>query len=69
MWNETLRALQTGSLAEIAVVAFVVAFVIVVGYAFSLSKREREHAKHLPLQDDSDAYVPPSRAAFPETDE
>lgn len=59
MWKETVRALQTGAFGEIAVVAFVVAFVLVVGYAFSLSKRQREHAKNLPLQDDTDAFPTP----------
>ena len=49
--KETVRALQTGALAEIAVVAFVVAFVLVCAYAFTLSKRAREHAKNLPLDD------------------
>ena len=49
MWKETVRALQTGALAEIAVVAFVVAFVLVVAYAFTLSKERRDAAKNLPL--------------------
>ena len=51
MWKETVRALQTGALAEIAVVAFVVAFVLVVVYAFTLSKRTREQIKRQPLDD------------------
>lgn len=51
MWKETVRALETGALAEIAVVAFMVAFVSIVVYAFTLSKRRREDAKNLPLDD------------------
>jgi hypothetical protein len=51
MWKETVRALQTGALAEIAVVAFVVAFVLVVIYALTLSKRTRDEIKRQPLDD------------------
>ena len=51
MWKGTVRALETGALAEIAVVAFMVAFVSIVVYAFTLSKRRREDAKNLPLDD------------------
>ena len=60
MWKETVRALQTGALAEIAVVAFVVAFVLVVGYALTLSKRTRTELKNLPLDDGSEV-VPTER--------
>lgn len=56
MWKETVRALQTGALAEVAVVAFVVAFVLVVAYALTLSKRTREQIKNLPLDDASEFY-------------
>ena len=56
MWKETLRALQTGALAEIAVVAFVVAFVLVVAYALTMSKRQREHIKNLPLDDAPETF-------------
>lgn len=51
MWKETIRALQTGALAEIAVVAFVVAFLAVVAYAFTMSRSQRERMKHQPLDD------------------
>ncbi len=60
MWKETVRALQTGALAEIAVVAFVLAFVLVVAYAFSLSKRTRTEIKNLPLDDGSE-FIPAER--------
>ena len=60
--KETVRALQTGALAEIAVVAFVVAFVLVCAYAFTLSKRAREHAKQLPLDDAQPAADLPADA-------
>ena len=57
MWKETVRALQTGALAEVAVVAFVVAFVLVVAYAFTLRKATRDEIKRLPL-DDAPEFVP-----------
>lgn len=49
--KETVRALETGALAEIAIIAFVVAFVAVCAYAFMLSKKERTDAKNMPLDD------------------
>ncbi len=57
MWKETVRALQTGAMAEIAVVAFVVAFVLVVAYAFTLKKGTREEIKRIPL-DDAPEFFP-----------
>ncbi|OZC02440.1 cbb3-type cytochrome oxidase subunit 3 [Rubricoccus marinus] len=49
--KETVRALETGALAEIAVIAFMVAFVAVCAYAFLLSKKQREDLKNMPLDD------------------
>lgn len=67
MWKETVRALQTGALAEVAVVAFVVAFVLVVAYALTMSKRTREQIKNQPLHDAMEVLpeppAPPSRPA------
>jgi hypothetical protein len=51
MWKETVRALETGALGEVALVAFVVAFVCVVAYAFTLSKRRLETLKALPFDE------------------
>ena len=65
--KETVRALQTGAMAEIAVVAFVVAFVLVCAYAFTLSKRAREHAKNLPLDDAAPAPPEASGDGAPAT--
>ena len=67
MWKETVRALQTGALAEIAVVAFVVAFVLVVIYAFTLKKGTRERIKRQPL-DDALEFFPETPGAAEETD-
>lgn len=55
--KELVRALETGDLAQVGLIAFVVAFVLMVGYAFTRTKRQREDAKHLPLEDDE--TVPP----------
>ena len=57
MWKETVRALQTGSLAEVAVVAFVVAFGLVVAYALTMRKPLRESLKRQPL-DDAPEFFP-----------
>jgi len=51
MWQETVRALETGALAELSVVAFVVAFALIVARALALSKATRDHARALPLVD------------------
>ncbi|MDX1440568.1 MAG: cbb3-type cytochrome c oxidase subunit 3 [Rubricoccaceae bacterium] len=53
MMKDVIRALQTGSLAEIALVAFVLAFVLVMVYTFTISKKRRDHAKNLPLEEDT----------------
>jgi cbb3-type cytochrome oxidase subunit 3 len=51
MWKDAVRALETGTLGEIAVVAFFVAFVLIVIYALTLSKSECDDALNLPLDD------------------
>lgn len=51
MMKEAVRALETGHLAEIGLIAFVVAFVLILLRAFLLPKAERDQAKQLPLED------------------
>ena len=51
MMKEVVRAMETGVLAQIGLLAFFVAFVLMVIYAFTLSKRKREYDKNLPLND------------------
>ncbi len=51
MMKEVVRAMETGILAQIGLIAFVIAFLLVVIYAFTLSKRKREYNKNLPLHD------------------
>jgi len=57
MIQEVIRALETGVLAEVGLVAFVVAFTLVVVRAFLLPKRDRDDAKQMPL-DDGEAASP-----------
>lgn len=71
MWKETVRALQTGAAAEVAVVAFVIAFLCVVAYAFTMSKQTREHIKRQPLDDALEVFpetppTPPAGASEPD---
>ncbi len=56
MMKDVVRALQTGSLAEVALIAFVVAFVLVVVYTFTLSKKRRDRAKNLPFDEASPVH-------------
>ena len=57
MWKDAIRALETGAAAEVAVVAFVAAFVLVVIYALTLKKSTREAIKRQPL-DDAPEFFP-----------
>ncbi len=61
MMKEAVRALETGALAEIGLVAFVVAFLLVLVYALTLSKPRREEAKRLPLDDAEEAFPAATR--------
>ncbi len=57
MMKEAVRALETGAFAEVGLIAFVVAFVLMVLYALTLSREKRDAAKHLPL-DDAPEFFP-----------
>lgn len=59
MMKDVVRALDTGTLAVVGLIAFAVAFLAVVAYTFSLSKQRREEAKRLPLEDEAAAPPPP----------
>ena len=52
-WKDVIRSLDTGPLAEIGLLAFFLAFIMILLYAFWMPKDFREHAKHIPLEDDS----------------
>ncbi|GAB5518472.1 MAG: hypothetical protein RhofKO_07230 [Rhodothermales bacterium] len=51
MHKALVRSLETGVLAEIGLVAFFVAFVLLVIWAFTLKPSERDAAKQQPLND------------------
>jgi cbb3-type cytochrome oxidase subunit 3 len=51
MMKEVVRAMETGILAQIGLIAFFVAFLLIVIYAFTLSKRKRVYNKNIPLDD------------------
>ena len=52
--KEIVRALETGHLAEIGVIAFVVAFTLILVRTFLMSKKERDDAKQMPLDDEEE---------------
>jgi cbb3-type cytochrome oxidase subunit 3 len=52
MMKEVVRAFQNITLGEIGLVAFVLAFVLIVIYALTLNKSTRDEAKQIPLLDD-----------------
>ncbi len=54
MMKEVLRDLQTGPLAVIGLIAFLVAFTLIVIYVIRLPRGAREEAKQIPLEDDQD---------------
>ena len=51
MMKDAVRALEMGAAAEIGLIAFMVAFLAMVAYAMTLSKKKRDAIKHLPLDD------------------
>ena len=51
MMKEAVRALETGLLAEIGLVAFLVAFVLIVIYAMTMKKQTREDMKNMPINE------------------
>lgn len=58
MMKEVARALETGMLAQIGLLAFLVAFVLILIWAFTMKKADRTYAKTLPLQDHEDRITP-----------
>ncbi|HHP7239232.1 hypothetical protein [Longibacter sp.] len=51
MWKDAVRALETGALSEVGLLAFFIAFVLIVIYALTLPKRDCESALNMPLDD------------------
>jgi cbb3-type cytochrome oxidase subunit 3 len=51
MIRTILGAIETGFMAQVGLLAFVLAFIAILIYAFTLRKSERIDAKNLPLSD------------------
>ena len=51
MFKDAVRALDVGTLPQVGLVAFFVAFLLVLAYVAWLPKRDRTAYKHLPLDD------------------
>lgn len=58
MMKEALRALETGGLAEIGLLAFLLAFVLIVIRTFLMPEKKRDDAKQIPLRDDAEVFSP-----------
>ncbi|MGA7304379.1 MAG: cbb3-type cytochrome c oxidase subunit 3 [Rhodothermales bacterium] len=56
MWKDVFRALETGMLAQIGLVAFIVTFIVILIRVFTISKKERDHAKNIPLDEPKEHY-------------
>ncbi len=54
MMKEVVRALETGILPQIGLVAFLIAFALVVCYTFTMSRTYRDTLKQIPLDDQQD---------------
>lgn len=62
MFKDVLRTLETGALAEIGLVAFLVAFLLIVARVLLMKRSERDAAKHLPLEDPAELILPTNHA-------
>lgn len=51
MMKEVVRALESGILPEIGLLAFFIAFVLIVVRVMTMKKTERDTLKNLPLDD------------------
>ena len=53
--KEVVRAIESGVLGVVGLLAFVVAFTLIVVYVMRMRESDRTAAKNLPLEDDLDA--------------
>ena len=51
MYKDVIQSLDSGLLPIIGLIAFVVAFTLIVVWAFTMKKEDRSAAKQLPLDD------------------
>ena len=57
MMKEVVRSIDPGLLPEIGLIAFLLAFVLVLIRVFLMPRQEREAAKQIPLHDDDEFYL------------
>ena len=57
MLKEVIRSIDSGILPLIGLFAFLIAFVVMVVWAFSMKKEARKAAKHQPLEDAKEALL------------
>ncbi|MFT5142051.1 MAG: cbb3-type cytochrome oxidase subunit 3 [Rhodothermales bacterium] len=55
MVRDLLSSIDTGILAQVGLLAFVVAFLAILVYAFTMRPGDRSAAKNMPLTDADDA--------------
>jgi len=51
MYKDVIQSLDSGLLPIIGLIAFCVAFTLIVVWAFTMKKEDRNAAKHIPLND------------------
>ena len=57
MLKEVIRSIDSGILPLIGLFAFLIAFVVMVVWAFSMRKEDRDAAKQQPLKDANEALI------------
>jgi cbb3-type cytochrome oxidase subunit 3 len=57
MFKDVVRSLDTGILAIIGLVAFILAFILIIARVITMKKSERTAHKQLPLEDDEKPHV------------
>ncbi len=62
MMKEVLSRLETGALAEIGLLAFLFAFVLIVVRVMLMNRTDRQQAKRLPLDDPREVAHPSNHA-------
>ncbi len=58
MMKEVVRAIETGVFSQIGLFAFLVAFVLILVWAFTMKKADRTYAKEMPLHDNDELLTP-----------
>ncbi len=56
MMKEVVRGIESGALGVVGLIAFVLAFSLILVYVFRMRKSDRTTAKNMPLEDDLQAH-------------